>query len=95
MLFVFVRMESYYVRNLPIGKCFQALTFNPDSKRQLLQPDTRKRTSFRIPELHLAVVTTAEELPAIVRESQILHRFRVAHEGTQTVPVLIHIPQLY
>ena len=36
MLLVFVGMESYHVRNLPIGKRLQALTLNTDGERRSL-----------------------------------------------------------
>lgn len=52
------------------------------------------RTSFCIPQLHLTVVSAAQELGSIVGERYVLDGLMVSHESPQTVALLIDIPQL-
>ena len=52
------------------------------------------RTSLGIPELHLAIESGTEELCAVVVKRDVVHRFRVAHEGAQTFTFVVDVPQL-
>lgn len=48
--------------------------------------------SFGIPEFHLSVITTREETATIVRKTNILHGFRMAHESPKAISGGIDIP---
>jgi hypothetical protein len=50
--------------------------------------------SLGVPEFHLAIISTREELPTIVGKRHIFHILGVTMEGTQTVAVRINIPEL-
>ena len=50
--------------------------------------------SFRIPQLHLTVITARQKLPAVIGECDVLHGLHVAMEGSKTIAMRVDIPQL-
>lgn len=51
-------------------------------------------SSLSVPELDRAIIRCREELFTSSIESDVLDGLRVAHEGTQAVALVIHIPEL-
>jgi len=47
-----------------------------------------------IPQFHLPVISTRQELAAIVRERNVLDSFYVSMECPHTVPMSVYVPQL-
>jgi hypothetical protein len=51
-------------------------------------------SGLRVPELHLPIIPTREELFTVIGEGDILDGFDVPMEGTQAVAVGVDIPEL-
>ena len=49
---------------------------------------------FSIPEFHLSVITTGQEIATVVREREIFDGLYVSMESPQAVPVSVNVPQL-
>ena len=47
-----------------------------------------------IPQFHLSVISTRQEIAAIVREREVFDGFYVSMKRPQTVPVSVYVPQL-
>lgn len=47
-----------------------------------------------VPEFHLSVIATGQELVTVVRESEIFDGLYVSMESSQAVPVGVNVPQL-
>lgn len=51
-------------------------------------------TSLRIPQLHLPIIRTTQELCPIIIERDILDRLGVTHKRAENVAVVVDIPEL-
>lgn len=58
ILFIFIRMELDTMRNLAVGESFQTLTWKIVNTRRHDLRVYGSLTSFGIPKLHLAIITT-------------------------------------
>ena len=93
--------ESVYLYDLLIGHArhenvlLVVVGMEPDHVRNLsVAKAVEALTGLSIPEFHLSVISTRQELAAIVRERKVFDGFYVSMECPHTVPMSVYIPQL-
>jgi hypothetical protein len=63
--------------------------------RKEKEKEKSRRTSLRIPQLHLPIKRRRQELATVVVERDVVDGFRVAHEGAETLAFAVDVPELF
>lgn len=74
---------------------FVVIGMEPDHVRNLSVAEAVEALAgLSIPEFHLSVITTGQELATVVRERKVFDGLYVSVEGPQAIPVSVDVPQL-
>lgn len=89
-----VRVEFDTVRNLAIRECLLARACRRSRRSAWRKSVARgaKRTSLRIPQLHLTIESGRQELRTARIERDVVHGLRVTHERPQAFAFVVDVP---